>query len=82
MNWDQGESKWGSLTSSAKDNWSKLTEDDLREIRGKREQLTIRIQETYGITKREADKQVWDWGKRVEKMPAQVEIFEKVNARV
>ena len=67
MNWELVEGKWDRLISSAKDNWSKLTEDDLREIRGKREQLTIRIQEIYGITKREADKQVWDWGKSVER---------------
>ena len=67
MNWELVEGKWDRLISSAKDNWSKLTEDDLRGIRGKREQLTIRIQEIYGITKREADKQVWDWGKSVER---------------
>jgi hypothetical protein len=25
-----------------------------------------KIQEIYGVTRREADKQVWDWGKTVE----------------
>jgi uncharacterized protein YjbJ (UPF0337 family) len=63
MKWEQVESKWEILTSSAKGTWSKLSDDDLREISGKRERLTMRIQETYGITKREADKQVWDWGR-------------------
>jgi uncharacterized protein YjbJ (UPF0337 family) len=52
---------------SAKENWSKLTDDDLQEISGKREQLVGKIQETYGLTRREAEKQVWDWGKTVER---------------
>ena len=67
MNWEQVESKWKQLMSSAKENWSKLTDDDLRKISGKREQLAGKIQETYGITRREAEKQVWDWGKTVER---------------
>jgi len=66
MNWDQVESRWNQLTSSARENWSKLSEDDLQKISGKREQLAVKIQESYGITRREAEKQVWDWGKSVE----------------
>lgn len=67
MNWEQVESKWEQLKSSAKENWSKLSDDDLGQISGKREQLTGKVQESYGITRREADKQVWDWGKSVER---------------
>ena len=67
MNWEQVESKWKQLMDSAKENWSKLTDDDLQEISGKREQLAGKIQETYGLTRREAEKQVWDWGKTVER---------------
>jgi len=67
MNWEQVESKWKQLMDSAKENWSKLTDDDLQEISGKREQLVGKIQETYGLTRREAEKQVWDWGKTVER---------------
>jgi len=66
MNWEQVESKWQQLTGSAKENWSKLTDEDLAKISGKREQLAGKIQEAYGITRREADKQIWDWGKTVE----------------
>ncbi len=67
MNWEQVESRWEQLTASAKENWSKLTDDDLSQISGKREQLTGKVEKTYGITRREADKQVWDWGKSVER---------------
>jgi uncharacterized protein YjbJ (UPF0337 family) len=67
MNWEQVESSWKQLMGSAKENWGKLTDDDLNQISGKREQLAVKIQETYGITRREAEKQVWDWGKSVER---------------
>jgi uncharacterized protein YjbJ (UPF0337 family) len=72
MNWDQVESRWKDLTSSARENWGKLTDVDLEEISGKREQLTSKIQTTYGITRREADKQVWDWGKTVQRVPKSI----------
>jgi uncharacterized protein YjbJ (UPF0337 family) len=67
MDWEQVESKWKQLMSSAKENWSKITDDDLHKISGKREQLAGKIQEIYGVTRREAEKQVWDWGKTVER---------------
>ena len=67
MNWEQVESKWEQLMASAKENWAKLSDDDLQKISGKREQLAAKIQETYGIARREAEKQVWDWGKSVER---------------
>ena len=56
MNWDNVEDKWKQLTSSAKENWSKLSDQDFEQISGKREQLTSKLQEVYGITRREADK--------------------------
>jgi len=67
MNWDQVVSKWEQLTGSAKENWGELSDDDLRRIAGKRDQLVEKIREVYGIERREAEKQVWDWGKSVER---------------
>jgi uncharacterized protein YjbJ (UPF0337 family) len=67
MNWDQVISKWEQLMGSATENWGKLSDDDLQQISGKRQQFVAKIQETYGIARREAEKQVWDWGKSVER---------------
>jgi uncharacterized protein YjbJ (UPF0337 family) len=67
MNWDQVESRWKDLANSAKENWSKLTDGDLEELSGRREQLISKVESVYGISKREADKQVWDWGKSVQR---------------
>lgn len=38
--------------------WGKITEDNLDAIAGKRDRLAGRIQETYGITKDQAELQV------------------------
>ncbi len=58
MNWDRIEGNWKQLKGKAKVQWGKLTDDDFDVIAGKRDQLVGRIQESYGITKDEAEKQV------------------------
>jgi len=61
MNWDQVEGKWKQLKGSAKQQWAKLTDDDLTYLTGKKDELVGKIQEKYGIAKEEADKQVKTW---------------------
>jgi len=58
MNWDRIEGNWKQFTGQIKQQWSKLTHDDLEAIAGKRDQLAGKIQESYGITKDEAEKQI------------------------
>jgi uncharacterized protein YjbJ (UPF0337 family) len=47
-----------------KEQWGKLTDDDLDKIAGKRDQLVGRIQNSYGLGKDEAEKQLSDWESR------------------
>ena len=54
MNWDRVEGNWKQLTGKVKEQWGKLTEDDITVINGKQDQLVGRIQERYGIAKDEA----------------------------
>lgn len=61
MNWDQVKGQWKQLKGKAVEQWGKLTDDDLDVIGGKREQLEGRIQERYGVTREEAQKQVEQW---------------------
>jgi uncharacterized protein YjbJ (UPF0337 family) len=61
MNWDQIEGKWKQFSGRARQQWGKLTDDDLEMVKGHREELVGRIQERYGIQKDEADRQVRDW---------------------
>ena len=58
MNRDQMEGNWKQFTGSAKEQWGKLTDDDLDVVAGKREQLEGKIQERYGKSKDEAKKEV------------------------
>ena len=61
MNWDRIEGNWKQFKGNVKERWGKLTDDHIDVIGGKRDQLTGKIQETYGIGKDVADKQVTEW---------------------
>ena len=61
MNWDRIEGEWKQLKGKAKQQWGKLTDDDLTVIEGKREQLVGKIQERYGYQKEAAEKEVKAW---------------------
>lgn len=56
MNWDIVEGNWKQFKGKAKEQWGKLTDDDLDVIAGKRDQLAGRVQEAYGVSKDEAEK--------------------------
>ena len=63
MNSDIIEGNWKQLKGKLKEQWGKLTDDDLDVIEGKREVLAGKIQERYGVTKDEAEKHVKEWEK-------------------
>ncbi|MBW6493158.1 MAG: CsbD family protein [Burkholderiaceae bacterium] len=58
MNWDIVEGNWKQFKGKVKAQWGKLTDDHLDVIGGKRDQLSGKIQETYGITKDQAETQI------------------------
>ncbi len=64
MNWDTIEGNWKQFKGKAKEQWGELTDDSLDVVAGKRDQLSGKIQESYGITKDEADKQIDDFAAR------------------
>jgi uncharacterized protein YjbJ (UPF0337 family) len=64
MNWDHIEGNWNQYKGSAKQQWGKLTDDDLDVIDGKREELAGKIQNRYGIAKDEAERQIDEWQNR------------------
>ncbi|MEO8038425.1 MAG: CsbD family protein [Betaproteobacteria bacterium] len=66
MNWDRIEGNWKQLKGKAKEQWGKLTDDDFDVVAGKRDQLTGKIQERYGIGKDEAERQIKDWEGRAD----------------
>jgi uncharacterized protein YjbJ (UPF0337 family) len=66
MNWDRIEGNWKQAKGKVKEQWGKLTDDYLNKIAGKRDQLVGKIQESYGIGKEDAERQVKDWEARNE----------------
>lgn len=61
MNWDRIQGNWKQVAGKAKEQWGKLTDDDLDVIAGRREQLAGKIQEHYGIAQAEVEKQLAEW---------------------
>ncbi len=61
MNWDRIEGNWKQVKGKVKEQWAKLSDDDIAFINGKRDQLAGKVQERYGIAKDEAERQVSDW---------------------
>ncbi len=58
MNWNVIEGNWKQFKGKAKEQWGKLTDDELDLIAGKRDLLAVKIQELYGVTRDEAEKQL------------------------
>jgi uncharacterized protein YjbJ (UPF0337 family) len=64
MNWDLIEVNWKQFKGSIKAQWSKLNDYQIYVIAGKRDQLAVKIQETYWISRDEVERQLADWQDR------------------
>jgi uncharacterized protein YjbJ (UPF0337 family) len=58
--WDIIQGKWKQVKGSVKEKWGDLTDDDLDRIHGSKDQLTGKLQEKYGWTKDEAERNIDD----------------------
>jgi uncharacterized protein YjbJ (UPF0337 family) len=61
MNSDVFEGKWKQLKGSVKQRWAKLTDDDITAMSGKRDELVGKLQERYGYTKEQAQREADEW---------------------
>jgi len=61
MNRDIIEGNWKQMVGKVKQQWGKLTDDDLDVIQGKRDVLVGKIQERYGMSRDEAEKSFEEW---------------------
>lgn len=61
MNQDRIEGRWKQFKGKVKEQWGKLTDDDLDVIAGRRDQLLGRIQQRHGGAREDADAQVQAW---------------------
>jgi uncharacterized protein YjbJ (UPF0337 family) len=63
MNWDRIEGNWKQFKGTVKERWGHLTDDQLAELSGQRDKLAGKIQEVYGLTRDEAERQLAQWQK-------------------
>lgn len=63
MNSDQFEGKWKQLKGQVKQRWGKLTDDDVTALGGKKDELVGKIQERYGITREQAEREADEWAR-------------------
>lgn len=57
MNRNEIEGNWKQLKGRAKEKWGELTNDDLDYIEGRRDRLVGKIQERYGKSQKEANRE-------------------------
>ena len=61
MNKDTIQGDWNILKGKLKEKWGKLTDDDITQINGKKEELLGKLQTQYGYTKDKAAKELADF---------------------
>jgi uncharacterized protein YjbJ (UPF0337 family) len=64
MNWERIEGNWKKVKGTVREQWGRLSDEHLERIGGKRDQLVGSIQESYGIAREEAERQVMAWEMR------------------
>jgi uncharacterized protein YjbJ (UPF0337 family) len=62
--WNEVKGNWKQVRGDVQERWGKLTDDDLDQIQGQRDKLIGRIQERYGQTQQEVERQVDEWVKQ------------------
>ena len=58
MNWDIIQGKWKQLKGSVKEKWGDLTDDDIQQMEGRRDKMAGKLQEKYGWTKEDAEREL------------------------
>ena len=67
MNWDRVEGNWKQLKGNVREQWRKLTDDDFEAVAGRKDQLSGKLQERYGMAKDDADREIEAWLARQDK---------------
>ena len=63
MNEDRIKGNWLQFKGKVKEQWGKLTDDDLDVVAGKRDQLVGKLVEREGLAKEAAEDQIKSWEK-------------------
>lgn len=61
MNKDVLETQWVQAKEYLREKWPRLTEEDLRQINGRFDQLSDKLQQRYGYTSAQAEEEIRKW---------------------
>ncbi|ABM30919.1 CsbD family protein [Paracidovorax citrulli] len=64
MNEDTIKGNWKQFTGKIKEQWGKLTDDDLDVVAGKRDQFLGKLQERQGLARDAAEEELKAWQER------------------
>ena len=65
MNWDRIEGNWKQFAGRVKQQWGKLTDNEIAQVNGNRDQLEGIIQARYGYAKDQVKKDIEAWLSRL-----------------
>ena len=65
MNWERVEGNWQDFHGKVLQQWSKLTNDDLNQVKGRRDALRGKLQQRYHMAREAAEQQIEDWVRTV-----------------
>lgn len=66
MNKDQAAGQWKQVRGKLKEQWGRLTDNELDELEGHGDQLAGKLQQRYGIAREEAERQARDFRTRTD----------------
>jgi len=64
MDSDRVAGAWKQIRGKVKEQWGKLTDDDIAQLEGHGEQLAGKLQEKYGLAREEAERQAREFRSR------------------
>lgn len=56
--WDAVKANWTDFKGKVKERWGKLTDDDLDQVEGRRDQLVAKVEKAYGLEPEQAEAEV------------------------
>lgn len=64
MNSDRTAGQWKQIKGRIKEQWGRLTDDEIAQLEGHGEQLVGKLQERYGLQREEAERQAKEFRTR------------------
>ena len=65
MNWQQVKTNWSTVSGKVHTKWAKLTDEDMKAIDGKRDELVRRLETRYKYDHKKAESEVEAFAKTI-----------------